>query len=106
MNTPPARIDFVWVRWYGRAEGHHFGDKVSRLEKIGFITDDDDTPAFGFIDPHTIVRAIHLIPDFPSGKTNELLSHSPLARASKSDEDSDLDWAYFYVNRYACNSYL
>lgn len=101
-NPSPIRLDFLWVRWYGRAEGHRFGDKFSRLEKIGFITEDDDTPSFGFIDPLTVVRAIHLIPDFSSGKTDELLGHSPLARSSKNDESLDEDWEYFYVNKYVC----
>lgn len=93
------RIDFVWVRWYGRLSGEQFGDKDARLEKIGFITEDDDTPSFGFIDPQSIVRAVHLIPDFNSGRTDESMGPSPLARASKYERDSDDDWMYYYVNK-------
>lgn len=93
------RIEFVWVRWYGREEEQKFGDKEARLEKVGFITDDDDTPCFGFIHPQTIVRAIHLIPDFGLGKTDEFMDASPLARSSKNDSDIYTDWVSYFVNR-------
>lgn len=93
------RIDFVWVRWYGRIEGHKFGEREARLEKIGFITDEDDTPSFGFIDPQSVVRAVHLIPDFNSGRSKDFLGPSALARVSKYDRDSDEDWTYYYVNK-------
>lgn len=99
-DEPNVRqLDFIWVRWYGREKDYQFGEREARLEKIGFITEGDDTPAFGFIDPKTIVRAVHLIPDFTSGRTNALMGPSALARVSKYERDSDEDWTSYYVNK-------
>lgn len=93
------RINFIWVRWFGREEGRKFGDKGLKLEKIGFVTEEDDTPSFGFLDPRSIVRAIHLVPDFNSGRTDNGLESPTLARVGKNDINHNDDWAYFYVNK-------
>lgn len=98
-STKAKRVNFVWVRWFGRDADWRFGDDTARLEKIGFVTEEDDTPAFGFIDPQSIVRAVHLIPDFNEGRVDNGLVSPTLARVNKHDCDYDDDWAYFYVNK-------
>ena len=93
------RIDFLWIRWLGRDPDHVFGDNECALEKVGFVPEDADTPPFGFVDPANVVRAIHLIPDFSSGHTSDLLGPSPLARINKNEPGRNEDWQYFYVNK-------
>ncbi|KAF8585213.1 hypothetical protein K439DRAFT_1646676 [Ramaria rubella] len=38
-------IPFLWIRWFGRC-----------YDRIGFVTEDDDTEPFGFLDPTNIVH--------------------------------------------------
>lgn len=93
------RIDFLWVRWLGRHPDQVYRDGECALEKVGFVPEDESTPPFGFIDPATVVRTIHLIPNFSSGHTSSLLGPSPLARISKNEPGRNEDWRHFYVNR-------
>lgn len=94
----PARIDFLWVRWFGRAVEDRYGDDVCRLERIRFVTSEDGSSPFGFVDPNVVVRAIHLIPAFRYGRTKRLLGPSALARGNGADSSTD-DWESYYVNR-------
>ena len=90
-------MQFLWVRWLGAEPGYRSGSKVARLPKVGFI-EDTDGDAFGFLDPDLIIRGSHLIPDFNSGRTCDLLSYDePTAARSPNDKD---DWMNFYVNMY------
>ncbi|THH09941.1 hypothetical protein EW145_g1670 [Phellinidium pouzarii] len=95
----PRRVDLLWVRWLGRDNSHAFGDKVRRLERVRFVTEEDSSNPFGFIDPSSVVRAIHLIPAFHYGRTDAFLGPSALARVRKNE--SALDWESFYVNKFA-----
>ena len=70
------RMDFLWVRWYGLDTAARSGFKARQLHQIGFLDSNEDTGAFGFIDPHDIIRAVHLIPAFHFGTTSQLLSPS------------------------------
>lgn len=45
-----TRLDFLWVRWYGRDP------------------DEEGPGAFGFINPTDVIRAMHLIPAFTWGR--------------------------------------
>lgn len=90
----PCRIDFLWVRWFGRAVEDRYGDDVCRLERIRFVSMEDGTSPFGFVDPSIVVRAIHLIPAFRYGRTKQLLGPTALARISGTD-----DWESYYVNK-------
>ncbi|THG93071.1 hypothetical protein EW145_g8482 [Phellinidium pouzarii] len=99
-NDPyPRRVDFLWVRWFGRDTNHAFGDDTCRLEHIRFVTEEDGSDPFGFIDPSSVVRAVHLIPCFHSGRTQVLLGASALARVK--EPGCVLDWESFYVNKFA-----
>ncbi|KIO04348.1 hypothetical protein M404DRAFT_143151 [Pisolithus tinctorius Marx 270] len=46
-----------------------------QLHCIGFIPH-EDPGTFGFLDPHHVICAIHLIPAFVHGWTDEYLPHS------------------------------
>lgn len=87
------RIEFLWVRWFGRCPDSEAGWKARRLDRIGYVPTDAD--AFGFIDPAWVVRGIHLIPSFAEGRTDKYLPRSSLA----SDSSELGDWEFYYVNR-------
>lgn len=89
------RMEFVWVRWLGAEPGHRSGSKVARLPKIGFV-EATDKDAFGFLDPDLIIRGSHLIPDFHSGRTSQLMLHNGPTVARRPDEKDD--WMNLYVN--------
>ena len=97
-ESPFERINFLWVRWFGRALEDPFGDDACRLERVRFISKDDNSPQFGFVDPSRVVRAAHLIPAFRYGRTEELLPPSYLARVKQTD-DIVGDWESFYINK-------
>jgi hypothetical protein len=89
----PRRMEFLFVRWFGRDAKFLSGWSAKCLPRIGFITGEDPN-AFGFLDPDVIIRGVHLIPAFHSGKTQELLPISFV----RHDADQNQDWLYFYVN--------
>lgn len=47
------RIDFLWVRWFGRDMTFKAGWQARRLHRVGFL-DAKGPGAFGFLDPITI----------------------------------------------------
>ena len=89
------RMDVLWVRWFGKDHTFHAGPKACRLDRIGFVTDEDDTEPFGFLDPTHVVRACHLIPAFAHGQTSDTLGPS----IARHDPTTSEDWRYYYVNR-------
>ena len=91
----PQRMEFLFVRWFGRDLNHRAGWRHRRLNRIRFVEGDDDAP-FGFLDPQEVIRGVHLIPAFHYGRTREMLAPSRIARP---DSDQDEDWKYFYVNQ-------
>lgn len=97
-NAKRKRIPFLFVRWFGQEPGWKCGDRYSRLHRVGFVpfdVEESSGPAFGFVDPATVICACHLIPAFSQGKTEELL---PVSRY----RDLSGDYVNFYVNR--CSS--
>ncbi|CAE6458119.1 unnamed protein product [Rhizoctonia solani] len=58
--------------------------------------DQDLLDSFDFIHPSNIIRAVHLIPDFQSGHSNDLLTF-PKSISHNSDEH--WDWRH-YLNRF------
>ncbi|KAJ6490960.1 hypothetical protein C8R45DRAFT_195539 [Mycena sanguinolenta] len=96
-----VRMQFLWVRWFGRDLSHKSGWKAKRLDRLGFIPaigEDADDGAFGFLDPDLVIRAAHIIPAFRYGKTADLLRKSIARRP----EDEDKDYVYYYVNWVSC----
>ncbi|KAI5115660.1 hypothetical protein M0805_000539 [Coniferiporia weirii] len=96
----PCRVDVLCMRWFKRDDGHEYGDGPCRLDRLSFIPDGDEIAPFGFIDPATVIRTVHLIPTFHYSCTNQLLGPSQLARIKRKD-CNEKDWVYFYVNKFA-----
>ncbi len=92
-SSPPKRMEFLWVRWYGRDLDHGAGWKTRRLHRVGFIASQDPA-AYGFLDPALVIRTVHLIPAFELGRTTEYLS-GPVTRPA---ELKYSEWRQFYVN--------
>lgn len=88
--SEPQKMEFLWVRWFGRDLHHRAGWKAKRLHRIGF----DEQDQFGFLDPNDVIRGVHLIPAFAHGRTSDKLAPSMARHPSENDED----WAYYYVN--------
>jgi hypothetical protein len=86
------KMEVLWVRWFGRDLSHAAGWAPRRLHRIGFVPDRSASPAFGFVDPSHVIRAVHLIPAFAHGKTEDYLGPS-LVRSGHEHKD----WAYYYV---------
>jgi hypothetical protein len=91
-STEIQRIDFLWVRWFGRDMEFRAGWKKRRLHRLGFLCEDDHDP-IGFLDPNEIIRGVHLIPAFAHGKDTKHTRPSCL-------HQDDNDWLLYYVNMY------
>lgn len=89
----PVRMEFLWVRWFGRDLSYKAGWKAKRLHRLGFI-DSADGGAFGFLDPAEVIRGAHIIPAFHYGRTTDLLPKSIARRPEENHED----YLYYYVN--------
>ncbi|TEB38585.1 hypothetical protein FA13DRAFT_1784905 [Coprinellus micaceus] len=90
------RIDLVWVRWYSL---HQFGKEFDL--DIVQPCPLRERSTLGFIDPATVLRAVHLVPQFSAGELDEsdewgrlLPSWLPSPRRSESI------WKYYYINKY------
>ena len=95
LRKSAQRMEFLWVRWLGIEPGYRSGSKVARLPKVGFVEEADED-AFGFLDPDLIIRGSHLIPDFNSGRTQDLMPYDGPTVARPLDQKDD--WINFYVN--------
>ena len=93
-SMEPQRMDVLWVRWFGLDADVQGGLSKKRLHGISFIPWDEPSEAFGFLDPAQVIRGVHLIPNFPQGKTRLRLPPS-IVRPSN---DGDEDWESFYIN--------
>ena len=93
-STQPDRMEFLFVRWFGRDPDWQGGPGTCRLDQIGWVPEDDPSGAFGFLNPARVIRACHLIPAFAYGQTTRLLS------PSQAREFSTGDWTNYYVSRY------
>ena len=88
------RMDFLWVRWFGRDLDYKAGWKAKRLHRLGFLS--EDRGPFGFLDPNEVIRGVHLIPTFAYGRTSDILGPSIARQPHENDED----WTFYYVNPY------
>ncbi|THH16591.1 hypothetical protein EUX98_g9280 [Antrodiella citrinella] len=94
-SGPPKRMEFLWVRWFGRDPGAPSGWRARRLPRIGFVdaTTEAGSPPFGFLDPAQVIRGVHLMPAFAHGRTTELLPPS----IARQPDENDEDWQCYYV---------
>ncbi|KAG2125107.1 hypothetical protein DEU56DRAFT_825868 [Suillus clintonianus] len=94
--TPPTRIDCLFVRWF-RRDVSPAGWAAKRLQRLEFFDEDSLPDAFGFLDPNSVVRGVHLIPAFNFETTNTLLGPTFARKKSDSCEEHS-DWRFYYVN--------
>lgn len=101
-KTVRKRIEFLFVRWFGMDPEWEGGDRSCRLDRVGFVPfgGDEEGPAFGFLDPSTVVRGCHMIPTFVEGKTTSLMPPSRFKR------EPEGDYVNYYVNRYMLTTHL
>ncbi|KAJ3537818.1 hypothetical protein NM688_g6619 [Phlebia brevispora] len=97
ISKEKRRMEFLWVRWFGRDLKAPGGFATRRLHRLGFV-DADEPGAFGFLDPSLIIRRVHLIPAFHHGRTQDLLGPSILRR--ELDKDEQEDWKYYYMDMF------
>jgi hypothetical protein len=89
-------MDFLWVRWLGRAIDAPGGWDTCRLDRVGYFQDSETTHAFDFVDPIDVIRAAHLIPTFVGNRSTQYLE----PECSIATDDGSLgDWKHYYVNR-------
>lgn len=91
------RMEFLWVRWFGKEPGQfRHGFSHAHLPKIGWV-ESSDKYAFTFLDPAQVIRGAHIIPAFLEGRTSALLPvKKSVARVLDPNEEDD--WLNFYVN--------
>ena len=94
-STLPKRMNFLWVRWFGRDTLFNAGWTARKLHRVGFLNANCDSGAFGFLDPSMVIRGVHVVPAFAHGQTADLL-HPPqsVARLPLNEES---DWQYYYI---------
>lgn len=82
-------IPVLWIRWFTLTKGPA-GAKKRRLFRVSF-SPISDAHAFGFIHPSDVIRGVHIVPSFASGKINveESIARRP----------TGVDWNYYYVNQ-------
>ena len=90
--TAPKKMDVLRVRWFGRNLNVKTGWKAKRLHQIGFIPA-TEPGAFGFLNPDVVIRGVHLMPRFATGRTTTLLGLSIIRNPSENNED----WWFYYV---------
>ena len=73
---PPSWMDVLFVRWFGfNFPDGQSGWRARHMHKVRFLPDTNiHGPAFGFLDPNEVICMVHLIPDFTSIRTKELLT--------------------------------
>ena len=94
--SSPSRMDVLLVQWLGfDSPDGQSGWRARQLHKIGFLPDTDvHGPAFGFLDPKEVIRMVHLIPDFASIRTKDLLTGKSMAVP---DPGLDGEYPTYYV---------
>ncbi|KIJ14903.1 hypothetical protein PAXINDRAFT_23838, partial [Paxillus involutus ATCC 200175] len=70
--SSPTRMDVLFVRWL-RRDNTPAGWTAKRLQHLEFFDQENQEEAFGFLDPDSVIRGVHLIPAFSYGSTQDLL---------------------------------
>ncbi|KAF6741225.1 hypothetical protein DFP72DRAFT_946054 [Ephemerocybe angulata] len=86
----PARIEFLWVRWYEiiSAPAPYMLDRL-RLRPL------NSPDALQFIDPADVLRGVHVVPRFSAGQVN-----IPEFKSRWVNNDTR-PWNEYYLNRFA-----
>ena len=71
------------------------GWRAQQMHSVGFLPDNDTLgPAFRFLDPNEVIRMVHMIPDFVSGRTQDILSGPSMAIKTPDEEG---EYKQYYV---------
>ena len=93
-HRDPQTYQFLWVRWFKHDQSVPSFATTRQFDRVAFVPhDNSDKEPFGFIDPATVIRGCHLIPDFNLERTHELLPASVF-------QDGAGDWKRFRVAQY------
>ena len=95
LDYSARRLDFLWVRWYQCMTS--FSWKDYRLDEVRFPPMAQNQ-SFGFVDPHDVLRACHVIPAFKRGMVR--FDDASISRIARDAED----WKSYCVNRWECFS--
>jgi hypothetical protein len=100
--SPPSRMDILFVRWFGLdSPDGQSSWRARHMHKVGFLPKTDiHGPAFGFLDPKEVICMVHLIPDFSSIRTKELLTGQSVAIPKP---HLDGEYPTYYVAMYVPN---
>ncbi|KAG1855096.1 hypothetical protein C8R48DRAFT_776498 [Suillus tomentosus] len=90
-------LEILWVRWLAPLQNHKSGTRYARLPKVAFV-EESDTDAFGFLDPGQVIRGVHLIPAFASGRGVSSLCHGKSLARQEGELD---DWEAHYIGIFA-----
>ncbi|KAF8156743.1 hypothetical protein B0H34DRAFT_798127 [Crassisporium funariophilum] len=93
-SREPQRMEFLFVRWFGRDPTPQPGWRTKRLTRLAFVQGNSEL-AFGFLDPTQVIRAVHLIPAFQWGCVSDLLPPSVIARGVN---NPTMDWQLYYLS--------
>ncbi|KAG2739784.1 hypothetical protein P692DRAFT_201872909 [Suillus brevipes Sb2] len=89
-------LEALWVRWLAPLRNHKSGTKHARLPKVAFV-EESDADAFGFLDPGQVIRGVHLIPAFVSGRGVSSLRHGKSFARPEGELD---DWEVYCVGMF------
>jgi len=99
-DNDTATLQMAWVRWFKlNAPQGPSGFCSLRYPSVSFY-ESHEPDAFGFIHPDEIIRAVHLIPAFKLGRTEEYLGTPSKGRPEAENDD----WRAFHVNMYVLHS--
>ncbi|KAG8767288.1 hypothetical protein FRC12_006324 [Ceratobasidium sp. 428] len=89
----PRRVEFLFVRWMEMVELGSW-DR-GQLDRVAYIRQNSYRDEFGFLDPASVIRTVHMIPAFAFGR----LETRPGHKLSLDDPEKG-DWGSYYVNRF------
>ena len=90
-------MDVLFVRWFRRDSDFKTGWDAKRLPWLQFFNEENLADAFGFVDPESVIRRIHLIPAFRLGVTEKFLGPSFVQQVLEMSEPHN-DWFFYYIN--------
>ncbi len=90
-DQEPEQIQVLWVRWLDVDHSAPGGFQTRRPHRLKFVHADDQP--FTFLAPESVLRAVHLIPAFAHGRSDNGMRGSTIARS----DDLEDDWRYLYV---------
>ena len=90
-------MDVLFVRWFRLDVNYPCGWSEKRLHRLQFFGQENED-AFGFLDPESVVRGVHIIPAFGYYHSRGLLAGGSRRRRIVETDDPDADWKYYYIN--------